>query len=161
MYLIFLCSTFPPLTPSAVWIYEWELTMFQHWGNWLLCVCCVAACGARYKTRPGLAYHYSHFHNGLMEEDGGSPSPKPPSRSNSGWCSHLHSLAFWDETLSWHSVWFSFFFLSYFFPSLSTHLHASCLIVIYFCILIFMSSCQFCYFFSSFSNLFWLLLKCV
>ncbi|BFZ03245.1 hypothetical protein BsWGS_06285 [Bradybaena similaris] len=40
------------------------------------------ACGARYKTRPGLAYHYSHFHNGMMQEESRSPSPKPPSRTN-------------------------------------------------------------------------------
>ena len=42
----------------------------------------VAACGARYKTRPGLQYHYNHFHNGMIEEDM-APSPKPPSRSSS------------------------------------------------------------------------------
>ncbi|GFR66277.1 zinc finger protein neuro-d4 [Elysia marginata] len=41
------------------------------------------ACGARYKTRPGLAYHYSHFHNGMMDEESRSPSPKPPTRANS------------------------------------------------------------------------------
>ncbi|XP_059156540.1 zinc finger protein ubi-d4-like isoform X2 [Physella acuta] len=41
------------------------------------------ACGARYKTRPGLAYHYSHFHNGMMDEESRTPSPKPPSRANS------------------------------------------------------------------------------
>ncbi|KAK7003198.1 zinc finger protein ubi-d4-like isoform X1 [Biomphalaria glabrata] len=41
------------------------------------------ACGARYKTRPGLAYHYSHFHNGMMDEESRTPSPKPQSRANS------------------------------------------------------------------------------
>ncbi|KAK7484664.1 hypothetical protein BaRGS_00024072 [Batillaria attramentaria] len=40
------------------------------------------ACGARYKTRPGLAYHYTHFHNGLMDEEASTPSPKPPSRAS-------------------------------------------------------------------------------
>ncbi|XP_076448356.1 zinc finger protein ubi-d4 A-like [Babylonia areolata] len=38
-------------------------------------------CGARYKTRPGLAYHYTHFHNGLMDEEACAPSPKPPARA--------------------------------------------------------------------------------
>ena len=39
-------------------------------------------CGARYKTRPGLTYHLSHFHSGGDEEEdhGGAavitPSPK-------------------------------------------------------------------------------------
>ncbi|KAL3876357.1 hypothetical protein ACJMK2_034214 [Sinanodonta woodiana] len=36
-------------------------------------------CGARYKTRPGLAYHYTHFHNGMMDEE-----PEPPSPKSSG-----------------------------------------------------------------------------
>ncbi|PVD38756.1 hypothetical protein C0Q70_01379 [Pomacea canaliculata] len=40
------------------------------------------ACGARYKTRPGLAYHYTHFHNGLMDDEASTPSPKPPPRAN-------------------------------------------------------------------------------
>ncbi|XP_064621407.1 zinc finger protein ubi-d4-like isoform X2 [Lineus longissimus] len=36
-------------------------------------------CGARYKTRPGLTYHYTHFHNGLAEPEADpvAPSPKP------------------------------------------------------------------------------------
>ncbi|XP_041362515.1 zinc finger protein ubi-d4-like [Gigantopelta aegis] len=40
------------------------------------------SCGARYKSRPGLQYHYTHFHNGMMDEDTGSLSPKPQTRSN-------------------------------------------------------------------------------
>lgn len=39
------------------------------------------SCGARYKTRPGLAYHYTHFHNGMLDDDL-APSPKAPSRSS-------------------------------------------------------------------------------
>ncbi|GAB1601024.1 zinc finger protein ubi-d4-like isoform X1 [Argonauta hians] len=43
---------------------------------------CCEACGARYKTRPGLAYHYTHFHNGMLDaEESCAPSPpthKPP-----------------------------------------------------------------------------------
>ncbi|KAK3091631.1 hypothetical protein FSP39_021366 [Pinctada imbricata] len=43
------------------------------------------ACGARYKTRPGLQYHYNHFHNGMIEEDmASSSSPKPSSSSRNG-----------------------------------------------------------------------------
>ncbi|XP_060553474.1 zinc finger protein DPF3-like isoform X2 [Ruditapes philippinarum] len=33
-------------------------------------------CNARYKTRPGLSYHYNHFHNGMMEPEEPEPSPK-------------------------------------------------------------------------------------
>lgn len=40
------------------------------------------ACGARYKTRPGLQYHYNHFHNGMIEDET-VPSPKPPARASS------------------------------------------------------------------------------
>ncbi|XP_050391946.1 zinc finger protein ubi-d4 A isoform X2 [Patella vulgata] len=39
------------------------------------------ACGARYKTRPGLAYHYTHFHNGMIDDDI-APSPKIPTRAS-------------------------------------------------------------------------------
>eukprot|EP00106_Octopus_bimaculoides_P000135 XP_014767577.1 PREDICTED: zinc finger protein ubi-d4 A-like isoform X5 [Octopus bimaculoides] len=38
---------------------------------------CCEACGARYKTRPGLAYHYTHFHNGMLDADE-SCAPSPP-----------------------------------------------------------------------------------
>ncbi|CAE1290987.1 DPF2 [Acanthosepion pharaonis] len=38
---------------------------------------CCEACGARYKTRPGLAYHYTHFHNGMLDVDE-SCTPSPP-----------------------------------------------------------------------------------
>ncbi|XP_033735985.1 LOW QUALITY PROTEIN: zinc finger protein DPF3-like [Pecten maximus] len=42
------------------------------------------ACGARYKTRPGLAYHYTHFHNGMLDEEVLPPtSPKPATRTSS------------------------------------------------------------------------------
>ena len=34
-------------------------------------------CNARYKTRPGLSYHYNHFHNGMMDDQELSQSPKP------------------------------------------------------------------------------------
>lgn len=34
-------------------------------------------CNARYKTRPGLSYHYNHFHNGVMDDQELSQSPKP------------------------------------------------------------------------------------
>ncbi|KAL5018284.1 hypothetical protein ScPMuIL_004006 [Solemya velum] len=44
---------------------------------------CCEACGARYKTRPGLAYHYAHFHNGMLDEDSRTPSPKLNLRSSS------------------------------------------------------------------------------
>ncbi|XP_034311010.1 zinc finger protein ubi-d4 isoform X2 [Magallana gigas] len=40
------------------------------------------ACGARYKTRPGLQYHYNHFHNGMIEDET-VPSPRPPARASS------------------------------------------------------------------------------
>ncbi|XP_022317131.1 zinc finger protein ubi-d4-like isoform X11 [Crassostrea virginica] len=40
------------------------------------------ACGARYKTRPGLQYHYNHFHNGMIEDET-VPSPRPPVRASS------------------------------------------------------------------------------
>ncbi|XP_061166136.1 zinc finger protein ubi-d4-like isoform X1 [Saccostrea echinata] len=39
------------------------------------------ACGARYKTRPGLQYHYNHFHNGMIDDET-VPSPKPPARAS-------------------------------------------------------------------------------
>eukprot|EP00105_Crassostrea_gigas_P045778 XP_019929926.1 PREDICTED: zinc finger protein ubi-d4 isoform X1 [Crassostrea gigas] len=45
------------------------------------------ACGARYKTKPGLQYHYNHFHNGMIEDET-VPSPQPPTRAFSrtaGW----------------------------------------------------------------------------
>ena len=35
-----------------------------------------SACSARYKTKPGLAYHYQHFHNGMIEAEEPEPSPK-------------------------------------------------------------------------------------
>ncbi|ESO85793.1 hypothetical protein LOTGIDRAFT_130246, partial [Lottia gigantea] len=38
------------------------------------------ACGARYKTRPGLAYHYTHFHNSMADDDV-TPSPKATRQS--------------------------------------------------------------------------------
>ncbi|CAA9994390.1 unnamed protein product [Nesidiocoris tenuis] len=39
-----------------------------HWcPNWFLVYCGFTVCGARYKTRPGLTYHYTHSH-----KDGGS-----------------------------------------------------------------------------------------
>ncbi|XP_065921935.1 zinc finger protein ubi-d4-like [Magallana gigas] len=38
------------------------------------------SCGARYKTRPGLQYHYNHFHNGMIEDET-VPSPQPPARA--------------------------------------------------------------------------------
>uniref|UniRef100_K1PVM8 Zinc finger protein ubi-d4 n=1 Tax=Magallana gigas TaxID=29159 RepID=K1PVM8_MAGGI len=38
------------------------------------------ACGARYKTKPGLQYHYNHFHNGMIEDET-VPSPQPPTRA--------------------------------------------------------------------------------
>ncbi|XP_064604045.1 zinc finger protein ubi-d4 B-like [Liolophura sinensis] len=44
-------------------------------------------CGARYKTRPGLAYHYRHFHkeSGETEEER-VPTPKPSSQPRGGKC---------------------------------------------------------------------------
>jgi len=41
----------------------------------------VAVCNARYKTRPGLSYHYNHFHNGMMEPEEPEPSPKSVGKS--------------------------------------------------------------------------------
>lgn len=44
------------------------------------------ACGARYKTRPGLTYHYTHSHKNLLDgedEDSGSATPTAMG-SNSG-----------------------------------------------------------------------------
>jgi len=41
-------------------------------------------CGARYKTRPGLTYHYTHSHKNLLEdddEDSGSATPSAGSGS--------------------------------------------------------------------------------
>lgn len=54
--------------------------------DWLFCFWWTA-CGARYKTRPGLQYHYNHFHNGMIEDET-VPSPRPPVRASSrtaGW----------------------------------------------------------------------------
>ncbi|XP_074649897.1 zinc finger protein ubi-d4-like [Tubulanus polymorphus] len=38
-------------------------------------------CGARYKTRPGLTYHLTHFHSGMVDahDESSAPSPKIPS----------------------------------------------------------------------------------
>ena len=47
---------------------------------------CYKACGARYKTRPGLTYHYTHSHKNLLEdddEDSGAATPTTGA-SNSG-----------------------------------------------------------------------------
>lgn len=41
-------------------------------------------CNARYKTRPGLSYHYNHFHNGMMEPEEPEPSPKSVERGEDG-----------------------------------------------------------------------------
>ncbi|CAG2247204.1 zinc finger protein ubi-d4 B-like isoform X2 [Mytilus edulis] len=43
-------------------------------------------CNARYKTRPGLSYHYNHFHNGIIDDQELSQSPKPQrsTRNSSG-----------------------------------------------------------------------------
>ena len=49
-----------------------------------------AACGARYKTRPGLTYHYTHSHKTLLEggagddEDSGPATPTAAPSSSSG-----------------------------------------------------------------------------
>ncbi|XP_046570119.1 zinc finger protein ubi-d4-like isoform X1 [Haliotis rubra] len=51
------------------------------------------ACGARYKTRPGLAYHYTHFHNGMIDEDSNTQSPKPQTRSNGSKCKNADGKA--------------------------------------------------------------------
>lgn len=50
------------------------------------------ACGARYKTRPGLTYHYTHSHKNLLEgggedEDSGPATPTAGSNSGSGMAS--------------------------------------------------------------------------
>lgn len=42
-------------------------------------VWCVAVCGMRYKTRPGLTYHYAHSHKEEKEEEA---KPKAPARPN-------------------------------------------------------------------------------
>lgn len=49
------------------------------------------ACGARYKTRPGLTYHYTHSHKNLLDgggggddEDSGPATPTAASSSGSG-----------------------------------------------------------------------------
>lgn len=44
------------------------------------------ACGARYKTRPGLTYHYTHSHKNLLDgagddEDSGPATPTAGSNS--------------------------------------------------------------------------------
>ena len=41
-------------------------------------------CNARYKTRPGLSYHYNHFHNGVMDDQELSQSPKPQRSTRNG-----------------------------------------------------------------------------
>lgn len=47
------------------------------------------ACGARYKTRPGLTYHYTHSHKHLLDgggddEDSGPATPTAGSNAGSG-----------------------------------------------------------------------------
>ena len=50
----------------------------------------VSVCGARYKTRPGLTYHYTHFHNSVPgETEATVPSPKPS--TDSGIVVYLHT----------------------------------------------------------------------
>ncbi|KAG0709970.1 Zinc finger protein DPF3 [Chionoecetes opilio] len=43
-------------------------------------VWCIAVCGMRYKTRPGLTYHYAHSHKEEKEEE--AKPPKAPARPN-------------------------------------------------------------------------------
>lgn len=41
-------------------------------------------CGARYKTRPGLSYHYTHSHNNTTDaadDENTAPSPPKPAPS--------------------------------------------------------------------------------
>lgn len=54
-----------------------------------------SVCNARYKTRPGLSYHYNHFHNGMMEPEEPEPSPKSVgeyimTKRTSGWNVQYH-----------------------------------------------------------------------
>ncbi len=35
----------------------------------MLHILLLTVCGARYKTRPGLTYHLSHFHSGLDDDE--------------------------------------------------------------------------------------------
>ena len=51
----------------------------------ILFVSCRLACGARYKTRPGLTYHYTHSHKNLLDDDDeDSGAATPTAGSNSG-----------------------------------------------------------------------------
>lgn len=55
----------------------------------------VVVCGARYKTRPGLTYHYNHSHkdrgsSGVMTGDEDGSSEAPPSSPSAGTSSSLH-----------------------------------------------------------------------
>ena len=71
-----------------------------------VCVCSiVSACGARYKTRPGLAYHYTHFHNGLMDEEASTPSPKPPARTSRSAKERELGNSMFHSQLDWKKVW--------------------------------------------------------
>ena len=63
-------------------------------------MCLVAVCCARYKTRPGLTYHYNHTHKGRIDADpytgfqvdSGSPPPR-----NCVSNPDSDSVAFWKE----------------------------------------------------------------
>ena len=70
--LLFLLESCIELTNACMahFVCDWDCLMVRF-----------TVCGARYKTRPGLTYHLSHFHSGGDdEEDGGAavitPSPK-------------------------------------------------------------------------------------
>ncbi|CAH1262791.1 DPF2 [Branchiostoma lanceolatum] len=39
-------------------------------------------CGKRYKNRPGLTYHYQHFHNGEIPDSGKEEDSPPPRQAN-------------------------------------------------------------------------------
>ncbi|KAI8478161.1 Zinc finger protein ubi-d4 [Branchiostoma belcheri] len=39
-------------------------------------------CGKRYKNRPGLNYHYTHFHNGEIPDSGKEEDSPPPRQAN-------------------------------------------------------------------------------
>ena len=122
--------------------------MYVHQCATIMTSVCVAVCGARYKTRPGLHYHYSHFHNGMMDEDNGTPPPKPPGRASnaaSGFSLHfpnpyynlctLKTLHLGESTFL---VNFSTFIpIPYFTFSLATTSHDKTLYLNYFVLLLY------------------------
>ena len=120
-------------------------------------ICTFAVCSARYKTRPGLVYHYGHSHSTSSGDPAMELSPSPAevdSRSiadaaaldQSGWSHKISTIlfSFPPKTITTENI-------NYYFSPLRTFLvRANAVFFVSVCLFDFLKTSFFCFYASSF-----------